>query len=215
MTSPKLQRHIYRGASWETLSWGHYGSHNRVTSIWASWACLVTIDWWCVVTWRAEPISFPEFEDFLIILGLSRLPLGNFTHKLGWTKSSQRKLFSLFGHQGAEGLMVICCMEKGEGSKRWLKSWAVAQASYLGLGFQKKPPNKGSHLSDRCPRPPPPSCKVSGEGRSLEFPTFHQVLRFSTSWCLSLWQCPVSFHCLLSSVMGEDSCFIWSSNVWV
>ena len=66
-----------------------------------------------MVTLRADLISSPEFEDFLIILDLSLLPLGNFTHKLGGTKSSQRKLFSVFGHREAEGLMVIYCTEKG------------------------------------------------------------------------------------------------------
>lgn len=58
-----------------------------------------------------------EFEDFLIILGLSPPPLGHFTHKLGWTKSSQRKLCSVFGHRGAEGLMVIYCVERGYGRR--------------------------------------------------------------------------------------------------
>ena len=68
-----------------------------------------------MVTLRADLISSLEFEDFLIILDLSLLPLGNFTRKLGGTKSSQRKLFSVFGHRGAEGLMVIYCIEKGSG----------------------------------------------------------------------------------------------------
>lgn len=68
-----------------------------------------------MVTLRGGLIRPPEFEDFLIILGLSWQPLGNFTHKLGRTKSSQRKLFSVFGHQGAEGLMVIYCIDKGYG----------------------------------------------------------------------------------------------------
>lgn len=105
-----------------------------------------------MVTLRAGLIRSPEFEDFLIILGFSRLPLGNFTHKLGGTKSSQRKLFSVFGHQGAEGLMVIYCIDKGYGRQVAIIGLDTVQAPFLctpGLGFQKRQCNKNDHSSDK------------------------------------------------------------------
>lgn len=100
----ELQRHIH-------VLWYKLGN-TMVGALWVMWSGDL---YWgfrslpsnsrLMVAWRADPIRCPEFEDFLIILGLSQLPFGNFTHKLGGTKSSQRKLFSVFGHRGAEGLL--------------------------------------------------------------------------------------------------------------
>lgn len=98
---------------------------------------------------RSRSHQHSEFEDFLIILGLSPPPLGNFTHKLGWTKSFQRKLFSVFGHRAAEGLMVIYFIEKGVGGQ-WrsegLDTWGFFLPCRCRVGFQKKRCNKTSTL---------------------------------------------------------------------
>lgn len=113
---------------------------------------------WLMVYGNLESRShqYSEFEDFLIILGLSPLPLGNFTHKLGWTKSFQRKLFSVFGHRGAEGLMVIYFIEKGVGGQWRLESLDTVGASAFlaaaGLGFQKKQYNKPITLATSWPQ---------------------------------------------------------------